>query len=125
VNVVDSSAWLAYLRDEPNAERFAAAIEERSSLLVPSIVVLEVYRYLRRGTGVETAIRAIAPLTGGRVIDLTPDLAILAAELGHRHRLPLADSVILASARRFDATLWTQDSDFEGLEDVEYFPRLQ
>jgi predicted nucleic acid-binding protein len=125
VNVVDSSAWLAYLRGEPNAHRFATAIEDPSSLVVPSIVVLEVYRYLRRVTDIETAIRAIAPLTGGRVIDLTSDLAILAAELGHRHGLPLADSVILATARRLEATLWTQDADFEGLDDVEYHPRVQ
>lgn len=125
MNVVDSSAWIAYLRGEPTAERFAAAIEALPSLVVPSVVVLEVYRYLRRATGTETAIRAIAPLTAGHVVDLTPDLAIYAAELGHRHQLPLADSVILATARRYNATLWTQDSDFEGLEDVQYFPRSQ
>ncbi|MDP2482305.1 MAG: type II toxin-antitoxin system VapC family toxin [Candidatus Palauibacterales bacterium] len=125
MNVVDSSAWLAYLRDEPNAERFAPAIEETPSLLVPSIVVLEVYHYLRRAAGTETAIRAIAPLTAGEVVDLTPELAILAGELGHRHGLPVAASVILATARRFQATLWTQDADFEGLEDVEYSPRSQ
>jgi len=122
MNLVDSSGWLSYLLDEPNADRFAPAIVATDSLVVPSIVILEVYRHLRRFLGIETAVRAVSPLQDGTGVDLTQEIAVLAGELGLRHDLPLADSVILASARSFDATLWTQDSDFEGLQNVEYIP---
>jgi predicted nucleic acid-binding protein len=81
-----------------------------------------VYRHLRRFLGIETAVRAVSPMHDGIGVDLTQDIALLAGELGRRHHLPLADSVILASARSFGATLWTQDSDFEGLRNVEYVP---
>ncbi|MBT8461410.1 MAG: type II toxin-antitoxin system VapC family toxin [Gemmatimonadetes bacterium] len=123
MNLVDSSGWLSYLLDEPNAERFAPAILNTEVLVVPSIVMLEVYRHVRRFLGIETALRAVSPLKGGHAADLTQEIAILAGELGNRHSLPLADSVILATARSFDATLWTQDADFEGLKSVEYIPR--
>jgi len=123
MNLVDSSGWLSYLLDEPNADRFAPAILATEELLVPSIVVLEVYRHLRRFLGTETAIRAVAPMSEGHALDLTNEIALSAGELGRRHSLPLADSVILASARSRDATVWTQDSDFDGLDRVEYIPR--
>ena len=123
MNLVDSSGWLSYLLDEPNADRFAPAIVATDSLVVPSIVILEVYRHLRRFLGIETAVRAVSPLQDGTGVDLTQEIALLAGELGRRHDLPLADSVILASARSLGAILWTQDSDFEGLEHVEYIPR--
>ncbi|MCL7960586.1 MAG: type II toxin-antitoxin system VapC family toxin [marine benthic group bacterium] len=123
MNLVDSSGWLSYLLDEPNADRFAPAIVATDSLVVPSIVIFEVYRHLRRFLGIETAVRAVSPLQDGTGVDLTQEIALLAGELGRRHDLPLADSVILASARSLGAILWTQDSDFEGLEHVEYIPR--
>lgn len=123
MNLVDSSGWLSYLLDEPNADRFAPAIVATDSLVVPSIVILEVYRHLRRFLGIETAVRAVSPLQDGTGVDLTQEIALLAGELGLQHDLPLADSVILATARSFNAILWTQDSDFEGLEHVEYIPR--
>jgi predicted nucleic acid-binding protein len=123
MNLVDSSGWLSYLLDEPNADRFAPAIVATDSLIVPSIVILEVYRHLRRFLGIETAVRAVSPLQDGTGVDLTQEIALLAGELGLQHDLPLADSVILASARSFNAILWTQDSDFESLEHVEYIPR--
>ena len=123
MNLVDSSGWLSYLLDEPNADRFAPAIVSTDELVVPSIVVLEVYRHLRRSLGIEVAVRAVSPMTDGHAVYLTQEIAIYAGELGIRHNLPLADSVILATARSLDATLWTQDSDFEGLDNVEYIPR--
>ena len=123
MNLVDSSGWLSYLLDEPNADRFAPAIVSTDRLVVPAIVVLEVYRHLRRSVDIEVAARAVSPMNDGHAVDLTQEIAILAGELGIRHNLPLADSVILASARRFEAVLWTQDSDFEGLANVEFIPR--
>ena len=120
MNVVDSSAWIEFFVDGPNAGFFAKAVRDVEALLVPSVVVLEVYRYVLRQRGRKEALEAAAAIRQGRIIDLDEGLAIEAAELGASLRLPLADSIIYASALAHEATLWTQDSDFEGLEAVEY-----
>ena len=121
MNVVDSSAWLEYFADGPNAAFFAAAIEDKARLVVPAIVIYEVFKRLLQLQRSETeALMAVAVLQGGRVVDLDTPLALAAARLGADLKLPLADSVVLATARRAEATLWTQDSDFEGLKNVRY-----
>jgi predicted nucleic acid-binding protein len=121
MNVVDSSAWLEYFADGPNASYFAAAIEDKARLVVPAIVIYEVFKRLLQLQRSETqALMSVAVLKGGRVVDLDAPLALAAARLGAELKLPLADSVVLATARRAEATLWTQDSDFEGLENVRY-----
>ena len=121
MNVVDSSAWLEYFADGPNAAFFAAAIEDKARLVVPAIVIYEVFKRLLQLQRSETeALTAVALLQGGRVVDLDAPLALAAARLGAELKLPLADSVVLATARRAEATLWTQDSDFEGLANVRY-----
>ena len=120
MNVVDSSAWLAYFAEEPNAQHFASVIEAPDSLVVPSITLLEVFKKiaLQRGEGV--ALQYVAVMQQGRVVSLDAALALLAATLGARHKLPLADSIIYATAQQGGALLWTQDADFEGLENVRY-----
>ena len=120
MNVVDSSAWLAYFAEEPNAQHFASVIEAPDSLVVPSITLLEVFKKiaLQRGEGV--ALQHVAVMQQGRVVSLDAALALLAATLGARHKLPLADSIIYATAQQGGALLWTQDADFEGLENVRY-----
>jgi predicted nucleic acid-binding protein len=123
VNLVDSSAWLEYFADGPNAPFFAPAIEDRTRLLVPSIVVLEVFKRLLQQRGENVATQAAALLLQGRMVDLDPSLALSAARLGLDHRLPLADSVILATASRERATIWTQDADFEGIDGVRFRAR--
>ena len=120
MNVVDSSAWIEFFVDGPNARFFSKAIRNVDALLVPSVVVLEVYRYVLRERGRQDALETAAALRQGRVIDLTQGLAIEAAELGASYGLPLTDSVIYATAVAHDATLWTQDSHFEGLDAVQY-----
>ena len=122
MNVVDSSGWIEFFNDGPNASFFAGAIEAVDQLIVPSLSLLEVYRFVLRGAGRDPALEVAAVMRQGRVIDLDESIALDAAELSVHHRLPLADSVIYATARSKDAVLWTQDSDFEGLEDVEYCP---
>ena len=122
MNVVDSSAWLEYFAGGPNAGFFAPAIEETKELIVPSIVLLEVFkRFLQQRTESD-ALQAIAIIRQGQIVDLDGVLALSAAKIGVAHKLPLADSVILATARRFDATVWTQDEDFNGLPGVRYRP---
>src|SRR3990172_1431466 len=120
MNVLDSSAWLEYFADGPNAGEFAEVASDTATLLVPSITLFEVFKRIRVQRDSELALRAVAQMKRGDVIDLDGDLAIMAAELSAELRLPLADSVILATARAAGATLWTQDSDFKGLDAVEY-----
>jgi len=123
VNVVDSSAWLEYLADGPNAGRFATAIEDVEHLVVPSISLLEVFKRVLQQRDETSALQAAAMMQQGQVVDLDTGLALDAAKLGVDLKLPLADSIILATARRHQAELWTQDSDFKGLTGVHYFAK--
>jgi len=123
VNVVDSSGWLEYFADAANADFFSAAILDTEKLLVPSISLLEVFKRVYQQRDENAALSAVALMRQGRVVGLDGELALSAAKLGVDHKLPLADSVILASARRHDATLWTQDADFKGLDGVRYIPK--
>ena len=120
MNVVDSSAWLEYFADGPNAGAFAPPIQATAELVVPSITLFEVFKrvYQQRGEG--PALHAVAAMQHGRVVDLDGPLALAAAKLSADSKLPLADSVVLATARQHEATLWTQDADFEGLPEVRY-----
>jgi predicted nucleic acid-binding protein len=120
MNVVDSSAWLEFFADGPNAGEFAAAIEDADSLIVPTITLFEVFKRIRVQRDADSALEAIAFIERGRPVDLDADLAIEAADLSVDLKLPLADSIILATARRHEAVLWTQDCDFEGIPGVEY-----
>ncbi len=120
MNVVDSSGWIEFLVGGPNAGFFETPLNDVDELLVPSVIILEVYRYVLRKEGREKALSVAATMRQGRTIDLDVGLAIEAAELGASHGLPLADSIIYASTLTHEATLWTQDADFEGLDHVEY-----
>ena len=122
-NVVDSSAWLAYLADEPGADRFATAIEDTAALVTPAVCILEVFKVVLRQRGESDALQAAALMQQGRVIDLDAALALAAAKLGVDHKLPLADSIVYATAVLVGGVVWTQDEDFDGLADVRYFPK--
>lgn len=123
MNVADSSAWLEYFADGPNALRFASVIENVESLIVPSICLLEVFKRVLQQRSEQEALQAIALMQQGKVSDLTCEVAVEAARIGVLLKLPVADSVVLATARAHDAVLWTQDSDFDGVEGVKYFPK--
>ena len=120
MNVVDSSAWLEFFADGPNARVFAEPLEQTDLLLVPSVCLYEVFKIVLRQRGEAAALQAVALMRQGLVVELTERIALLAAELSLREELPMADSIILATARLHDAHIWTQDSDFKGLEDVTY-----
>jgi predicted nucleic acid-binding protein len=120
VNVVDSSAWLEYFADGPNAGAFARPIQATTELVVPSLTLFEVFKRVYRQRGEGPALQAVAVMQQGQVVDLDGPLALAAAKLSADSKLPLAASVVLATARRQEATLWTQDADFEGLPDVRY-----
>jgi predicted nucleic acid-binding protein len=123
VNVVDSCGWLEYFADGPNADFFAPAIEAIDELLVPTLSLFEVFKRILQQRSEADALRAIALMRQGRVIELTDTLALGAARLSHELKLPLADSIIFYSARQHGATFWTQDAHFASLgEGVRYVP---
>lgn len=123
MNVADSSGWLEYLADAKNADFFAPAIEDIDHLVVPAISVYEVFKRILQQRSEDEALQAAALMQQGRIIEPDATLAMDAAKLGHDLGLPLADSIILATARAWDATLWTQDADFENLEGVRYIAK--
>jgi predicted nucleic acid-binding protein len=120
VNVVDSSGWLEFFADGANANFFAKAIADTERLVVPTISMLEVFKRVLQQRGENAALQTAAHMRQGRVVPLDAATALAAAKLGVEHKLPLADSVILATARQHGATVWTQDADFRGLEGVRH-----
>lgn len=120
MNVVDSSAWISYFNFEKNAELFDGVISEPELLLVPSICILEVFRFLLRSRGEQNAYQAAGFMSQGHIVNLDEALALEAARFGMRWKLSLADSIIYATAQLNDAILWTQDKHFAGLPGVEY-----
>jgi toxin FitB len=120
MNVVDSSGWLEYLAAGPNAGFFAEAIEHTDELVVPTISLYEVFRRIVQQRSENEALQVIAVMQQGRIAELDEQIALSAARISMAHQLPLADSVMLASARVNKAVLWTQDSHFEGIRDVKY-----
>jgi predicted nucleic acid-binding protein len=120
MNLVDSCGWLEYFADGPNAPFFAPPIENVENLLVPTICILEVFKRVIRQKGENEALQAVAAMEQGRVVDLDVSIAMTAARLGSELGLPLADSVILASAHAHNARIWTQDADFRNIVGVKY-----
>jgi predicted nucleic acid-binding protein len=123
MNVVDSSGWMEYLQDTPRADLFAAAIEDRNHLLVPTIALFEVHRVLSRSLDARLVNRCLDVMRLGRVLDLTDARAVAAAQIAARHKLAMADAAMYTIAREFDATFWTQDADYQGLDGVRYQPK--
>lgn len=123
MNVVDSSGWLEYFADGLNADFFAPAVEGTSELVVPSISVYEVFKRILQQRSESEALQAIAVMLRGRVVDLDVQMALTAARVSLHHRIPMADSIILATARTHDATLWAQDEHFEHIAGVQYIAK--
>ena len=120
MNLVDSSAWLEYFADGPNARFFSTPIENTRELVVSTINLYEVFRRVAQQRDENVALRAVAVMEQGRLIPVDEVVALHAAKLGIQHKLPMADSLILATARACGATLWTQDADFDGIDGVRY-----
>ena len=125
MNVVDSSGWLEYFGEGKNASFFAPAIEKVDQLVVPTICVYEVFKRMSLLLDEQEALRAVGVMSLGQVVDLDRQLALNAAKLSREHKLALADSIILATARANNAMLWTEDEHFSGLENVKYIEKKQ
>ena len=120
MNVVDSSGWLEYFADGPNAAFFAPPIEDPAELLVPSVSLYEVFKRVLQQRDETEALKAVALMQQGRIVDLSVALSLSAARISITESLPMADSIILATARMYNAVLWTQDSDFSSIAGVKY-----
>ena len=123
MNVVDSIAWLEYLANGPDAGFFAKAIEDTEQLIVPTLSLFEVFKRVLEQRGEGDALQAVAVMRQGMVVDLDTPIALRGAKLSLEYRPPMADSVMLATARSYDARVWTQDADFENLLGVQYRAR--
>ena len=123
MNIVDSSGWLAYFADEQNAEHFLPPLNDTASLVVPTVIIYEVFKVVLRESGENEALQTAVAMRKGTVVDFTAALAITASKLSLKHNLPMADSLILATAKEINATIWTQDSDFKNVDNVKYFPK--
>ncbi len=123
MNVVDSSGWLEYFGKAENSHFFAPVIQKTDLLIVPTVSMYEVYKKIVLQRDEEEALSAIGWMSTGKIIELTQELALSAAVLSMEYKLPMADSMILATARAYDATLWTQDEHFKDLEGVRYIEK--
>jgi predicted nucleic acid-binding protein len=123
VNVVDSSAWLEYFADGPNAEAFAEPLRDITALVVPAVTIYEVFKVVCRQRGEDAALQAAALMQQGTVVDLSASLAMSAAKTSLDLKLPMADSIILVTARLYNAQLWTQDEHFRDVDGVRFFPK--
>jgi predicted nucleic acid-binding protein len=123
VNVVDSSAWLEYFADGPNAEVFAEPLLDIAALVVPAVTIYEVFKVVCRQRGEDAALQAAALMQQGTVVELSASLAMSAAKTSLDLKLPMADSIILVTARLHNALLWTQDEHFRDVDGVRFFPK--
>lgn len=121
--VVDSSGWIEYFADGPYAADVAVTLRKPAAVLTPSIAVYEVYKWIKRQQSEERALEAVAAMKKTRIVDLTEEVALTAADLSLAHGLAMADSIMLAVARLHGAALLTADSDFSGLEGVTVLPK--
>lgn len=121
--VVDSSGWLEFLTDGPLADAYASRLRQPASVITPTIIMYEVYKHSKRLRGEEGALDAVAAMQKTRVVPLNDELSLIAADLSLEHKLPMADSIILATARLYEAEIFTSDADFEGVPGVTFIPK--
>ncbi len=123
MNLVDSSGWLEYFSDGPNAEFFSKPLHDLNSVLVPIICIYEVFKVVLRECGEDDALQSIAVMKQGQAVELTSEISMQAAKNSLDHNIPMADSIILTTARFYKATIWTQDIDFKKFNGVKYIPK--
>ena len=95
MNVVDSSGWLEYFADGPNADFFAAPVEASAELLIPTVSLYEVFKRVLQQWGENAALQAIALMQQGTVIELTATLALQAARISLSEKLPVEQALDL------------------------------
>jgi predicted nucleic acid-binding protein len=123
MNVVDTSGWLAFFAGSKNAEEFSSPIRANEKLIVPTICIYEVSKIILRESDESHLLQALAAIQKGTVVDLTPSLSTAAAKISLKYKIPMADSIIYATATKFNAVVWTQDINFKDLQNVQYIPK--
>ncbi len=123
MNLVDSSGWIEYFTDGKNAKVFAQPIRVEADLITPTICIYEVFKRVLQEFGEDRALETAGVMTRGVVVELGQREAIEAARLSAQLKLAMADSIILATARSYNAILWTQDVHFKDMEGVRYIAR--
>jgi predicted nucleic acid-binding protein len=123
VILVDSSGWIEFFTEGPNARRYGRYLEKASDLVTPSIVLYEVYKLIKRERTEEEALLAAAQIQKTRVVPLSDSLALAAADVSLERRLAMADAIVYATAQAEGAELVTGDRDLRGLPGVTYLPK--
>jgi predicted nucleic acid-binding protein len=123
MNLVDSSGWLEFFIDGKNADQFKKPLDNTDNLIIPTICIYEVFKVVLRERGQDSALQAIALMKQGQVVDLSSEITTRAANISHNKNIPMADSIILATAENNQAIIWTQDIDFKDQQNVKYFPK--
>lgn len=123
MNVVDSSGWIEYFAQGENADFFIPPIRDLERLIVPTICIYEVFKRLLAERDEDSALLAVGIMSHGREVELDRSLALEAAQISRELKLAMADSIILAVTRAYEATLWTQDEHFKGLPNVRYIEK--
>ena len=123
MNIIDSSGWLEYFSDGPSAHFFLEPLNDAASLIVPVITIYEVFKVVLREATENDALQAVAAMQKGKLVNLDPYIAMNASKLSLQYDIPMADSIILATSQAHKCVLWTQDSDFQNIENVKYFPK--
>ena len=123
MNVVDTSAWLEYFSGGKNADKFSAVIQNIDELIVPSICIYELSKVILRERDESDLFQVLAAVQKGKLIELSTAISIRAAKNSIKYKLPMADSIIYTTAERFNAIVWTQDCDFDGLPNVNYIAK--
>lgn len=125
MRLVDTSAWIEWLMASPTGKALAPAIPLNDEWLVPTIVQLELSKWLTREVGDEKADQVIAFTDLCRVAPLDTRIALMAADLCARHKLATADAIVYATALEYDADLLTCDAHFNGLQSVTYVAKAR
>ncbi|MBV6421563.1 MAG: hypothetical protein DAHOPDDO_02838 [Ignavibacteriaceae bacterium] len=123
MNLVDSSAWMEYFADGKNAKHFAPMIQDLKNLVESIINVSEVYKKISQHRDENSAIQAIAVMQQAEVLEITSQIAIEGSKISIQNKIPMADSLIIASARSVGAKIWTQDYNFKGIDNVLFFKK--
>jgi predicted nucleic acid-binding protein len=123
--VVDSSGWIEFFTGGANAGKYGVYLDRVSEVLTPTVVLYEVYKLVKRERTEEEALLAVAQIQKSRIVPLSGSLALAAADLSLELRLPMADSIVYATARAENAELVTSDRDLRGLLGVTYLPKTK
>jgi predicted nucleic acid-binding protein len=124
MRLVDTCGWLEYFTAGPLADAYEPLVSSGTKrLFVPTLVLYETYKFLRRTAGEEVALQAVAQQRACRVVDLDVSLSLEAADFSLQHRLAMADAVVYATAQHFRAELVTSDAELKGLPGVRFIPK--